>query len=255
MMKNSGCAYGYVRVSSTKQVQEGSSLEEQEKKIRAWAELHNMDLRGVYVDKGVSGTFMFQRPEFAKLMTYMDKGDVLVANDLSRVSRNSADTAQLIQMLQKMEAYAVFIKDGMDTSTMMGQSMVQMASIMKGIEANYTAERVKDTLASMRENGQNTGRPPYGWKRATPDKGSHLIEVPEQQDAIRRMKIMYHEEKVSFREIARRLTNEGVQSPGRKAIWNDKSVKLIIMREDVATGGRGGVNPAAQQAVTIEEPK
>uniref|UniRef100_A0A6C0CFL9 Resolvase/invertase-type recombinase catalytic domain-containing protein n=1 Tax=viral metagenome TaxID=1070528 RepID=A0A6C0CFL9_9ZZZZ len=237
-MKNSGCAYGYVRVSTTKQVQEGSSLEEQEKKIRAWAELHSMDLKDVFVDKGVSGTFMFNRPEFGKLIACMDKGDILVANDLSRVSRNSADTAQLIEMLHKMEAYAVFIKDGMDTSTMMGQSMVQMASIMKGIEANYTAERVKDTLASMRENGQNTGRPPYGWTRANQDRGSHLIEVPEQQAIVASIKKMSKEDGLSYREIARRLTKDNIPSPGKLARWNDKSVKLIVCREEVATGGR-----------------
>ena len=113
---------------------------------------------------------------------------------------------------------------------------------------------MKDTLASMRENGQNTGRPPYGWKRATPDKGSHLIEVPEQQATIARMKTMYHDEKVSFREIARRLTDDNTPTPGKAAKWNDKSVKLIITRGEVATGGRGGVNPEAKED-TKEEPK
>ena len=45
--------WGYVRVSTQMQVDEGESLTTQERQVRAYAELHGMRLDGVFVEKGV----------------------------------------------------------------------------------------------------------------------------------------------------------------------------------------------------------
>jgi len=220
------------------QAQEGSSLDEQKKKIEAWAILNNMKLMGIWIDKGISGTFMFQRPEFAKMFALIEIGDTIVANDLSRVSRNVKDTADLIERLDALRANIIFIKDGLDMSTSMGRAMIQMSSVMKAMEVNYTSERVKDTLASMKEKGQNTTRPSYGWTKESHEKGSRLIEVPEQQEVIRRMKKM-HAEGMSYNAIAEQLSYEGIETPsGKNKTWNHYSVSKIINRKDVATKGR-----------------
>ena len=46
---------GYARVSTEKQAKEGISLEAQEAKIKAWAELNDSELIGMFQDAGISG--------------------------------------------------------------------------------------------------------------------------------------------------------------------------------------------------------
>jgi site-specific DNA recombinase len=238
-MKRSGCCYGYVRVSTAMQAQEGASLDEQERKIRAWSDMNSMKLMGVFKDEGVSGTFMFERPGFGDLMKVIDKGDVLVANDLSRVTRNASDAAKLLEDFKAREITIVFIKDGFDTSTMMGGVMAQMASLMKELEAKQTAERTKDTLAEMQMKGRNISRPPYGWQKASSVKGSGLIENENQQFIIKWMRKLRDENKLPYAEIAKILNDKGVPSPGKgKNGWTGESVKKIIERKEVAVGGR-----------------
>ena len=236
---HTGCCYGYVRVSTAAQAQEGSSLEEQERKIKAWAELHSMKLMGIFSDQGVSGTFMFNRPGFAALMKVIDRGDVLVANDLSRVSRNTRDTAELIEKFKEKDIKAVFIKDGFDTSTMMGVAMAQMASIMKQMEARQTAERTKDTLQDMKARGKNISRPPYGWKKESPEKGSRLVENPQEQKIIHIMRVLRDDKNFSYAEIADELNSRNIPSPGKGSKgWSRNTVSVVIKRKEVGTKGR-----------------
>lgn len=238
MMKNSGCCYGYARVSTAIQTTEGHSLEEQEKKIRAWAELNNMKLMGMYIDAGVSGTFMFERPEFSRLMKDIDRGDVLVAYDISRVSRNSKDMTDLMHIMKKMGASAYFIKDGFNTSTTMGKAMAQVASIFKEIEAAYTSERTREAYQENKQAGRASGRPPYGWKKIDYSPGSGLIEDPEQQRIISLIRRLRDEDKMSFNAIANKLTTDEIPTPTKGHYWNSQSVTLIYRRRDVATKGR-----------------
>ena len=234
-----GCCYGYVRVSTTMQVQDGVSLDEQEMRIRAWATMNNMKLMGVYVDKGISGTFMFERPAFSKLMSFLERGDALVANDLGRVSRKGADIIVLIDKLETIGARAVFIMDGFDTSTSGGKMILSILSLVKGMEVNYTSERVRDTMDMMKQNGRNITKPPYGWKKSSPEKGSGLVEVPEQQVIIARIKQMHHEGNMSCYAIAKQLTKEGVPTPsGKGKKWLDEVVYNVIHRGEVAVKGR-----------------
>lgn len=238
-MKRSGCCYGYVRVSTAMQAQEGASLDEQERKIRAWSDMNSMKLMKIFKDEGVSGTFMFERPGFKSLMEVIDKGDVLVANDLSRVTRNAGDAAKLLEDFKVKEVTIVFIKDGFDTSTMMGGVMAQMASLMKELEAKQTAERTKDTLAEMQAKGRNISRPPYGWKKASAAKGSGLIEHEGQQVIIKLARKLRNEDKIAYTEIAKGFNEKGIPSPGKGSKgWTGESVKKIIERTEVSTGGR-----------------
>ena len=48
-------AYGYIRVSTEEQAKEGLSLEAQKTKIRAFAEIKDLELVDIIADEGISG--------------------------------------------------------------------------------------------------------------------------------------------------------------------------------------------------------
>ena len=49
-------AVGYLRVSTVGQAEDGVSLDMQEAKIRAWADMHDIELISVHSDDGISGS-------------------------------------------------------------------------------------------------------------------------------------------------------------------------------------------------------
>ena len=73
--------YGYARVSTIGQRNDGNSLEDQESKLReAGAE-------EIYVD-AFTGTKL-ERPNFAKLLATVKDGDTIIATKLDRISRSA----------------------------------------------------------------------------------------------------------------------------------------------------------------------
>ena len=71
--------YGYVRVSTDRQVDEGVSLGAQERALQGYAMQHGLTLERVFVEQGVSGsTPIAERPEGAKLLAELRPGDVVL---------------------------------------------------------------------------------------------------------------------------------------------------------------------------------
>ena len=56
-------AFGYCRVSTEQQADEGVSLEAQQAKIAAWCMVNDIELDTVFVDAGISGKRADNRPE------------------------------------------------------------------------------------------------------------------------------------------------------------------------------------------------
>ena len=55
-------AFGYLRVSTIGQVEEGVSLDAQRAKIQAWCLANDVELTGMFVDAGISGKRADNRP-------------------------------------------------------------------------------------------------------------------------------------------------------------------------------------------------
>lgn len=81
----------YCRVSSERQVNEGSGLRSQEKRCRDYANEKNYLIIKVFPDEGVSGG-LFERPAMKNLISFLDNhpGEkyVIIFDDLSRFARD-----------------------------------------------------------------------------------------------------------------------------------------------------------------------
>ena len=70
---------GYIRVSTTGQVEEGVSLEAQRAKIEAWCNLNDGELVAVFEDAGISGGGTAKRDGLLDALKATTKGMALVA--------------------------------------------------------------------------------------------------------------------------------------------------------------------------------
>jgi putative DNA-invertase from lambdoid prophage Rac len=78
--------YGYVRVSTLRQVDEGDSLAAQRRQIEGYAQMRGLAIDHVFVEEGVSGSVpVAARPCGGGLVGMMVAGDVLVAAKLDRL--------------------------------------------------------------------------------------------------------------------------------------------------------------------------
>ena len=85
----------YLRVSHTESLN-GTSIETQEKRCKAFAELHNFSIDKVYTEVVSGGVEFRKRPIFQKVLSELKSGSKLVVSRLDRLSRKVIDTLKLV---------------------------------------------------------------------------------------------------------------------------------------------------------------
>ena len=90
----------YLRVSHQESLN-GTSLEVQEKKCRAFAELHGFSIDKVYSEVVSGGVEFRKRPVFQKVLSNLKSNSKLVVSRLDRLSRKVIDTLKLVDDFKK----------------------------------------------------------------------------------------------------------------------------------------------------------
>lgn len=221
-------AYGYCRVSTTGQQEEGVSLSHQQARITAWANANGHELAGLFVETG-SGSTADNRPELQKVMAAVCKAKgVLVVYSLSRFSRSVKDTLNLTEQLDKADAHLASLSESIDTSSAVGRMVFKMLSTLNEFERDVLAERTRNALGHMRrQNRRISSRIPFGYTLAA--DGASLLPHADEQDAIARMAAR-RAEGMTLAAIATALTNEGVKTRLGGA-WQPASVRSILFRQ------------------------
>jgi DNA invertase Pin-like site-specific DNA recombinase len=202
-------AVGYVRVSTQGQVEDGVSLEAQEAKIRAWAELNGYDEAELHVDAGISGAKMDKREGLQEALRAIKKGDALVVYSLSRLARSTKDTLEIADLLTKRGADLVSISEKIDTTTAAGKMVFRMLAVLSEFERDQIAERTKTAMAHKKSKRELVGSVPYGYRLA--EDGIHLEESPEEQRVITEARRL-RDAGLSLRGIAGALSRQGFRA-------------------------------------------
>ena len=230
----------YCRVSTNYQINDGISLELQEKKTTQLAHFNEWNIKGVYTDRGISGKLMNNRPELQKALNILQSKDVFMVYSLSRLSRSVFDTLKLMKKLSKKQVELVSITEQINTCSPGGKVVFTIMLALNEFESDLTSARVKDAMREKKERGEFVGRPSYGYKLEN-GKGSNLIKVPEEQKVIERIKEMRYgsiaHKSISYKKIAEVFNTEKI--PCRQAkIWYPNTIKRIIEQKSVITKGR-----------------
>lgn len=206
-------AVGYIRVSTQGQVEDGISLEAQEAKIRAWANLNGYPHVVLFSDAGVSGKRADNREGLQSALNAVSRGDALIVCSLSRLARSTKDTLEMSEYLMKRGADLVSITEKIDTTTAAGKMVFRMLAVLSEFERDQVAERTKTAMAQKKSKRELVGAVPYGC-RLSPD-GIHLHENPDEQEVIREARKL-RDAGLSLRQIARELTQQGFRARNDK---------------------------------------
>lgn len=173
---------GYIRVSTAEQALRGLSLESQEMDIRAYAEAHEIQLVGMYVDRGITARkALNKRQAFQQLMRDVDDGkiDRIIVMRLDRWFRNVYDYHRM--MNEHLIPHGVdwcAVKEDYDTTTTNGRLMINLRLAIAEQECDTDGDRIRDVQHNMLLKGRwPFGNAPLGYRIA--DK--RLVKDPETQ--------------------------------------------------------------------------
>ena len=177
-------AYGYARVSTTRQAEEGESLDVQQRTLTGYAMMHGLKLDRTFVERGVSGSVpLGDRPEGATLLAGLKPGDVVVTAKLDRMFRSALDALDVIAKLKARTVGLHMIDLGGDvTGNGISKLVVTILAAVAEAERERTRERVAQVKADQRERGRYLGgKVPFGFRV----DGATLVPDEAQQGAIR----------------------------------------------------------------------
>ena len=169
----------YLRVSHIESLN-GTSLETQEKRCRAFAELHNFSIDKVYTEV-VSGAVEFRkRPVFQKVLSELKSNSKLVVSRLDRLSRKVVDTLNLIDDFKK-EHKEICISDiGNIHKDGVSKIFVTILASLAEVERENISIRIKASKKIAKEERRYLGGySEFGYKvenkKLVPDDKEFLV--------------------------------------------------------------------------------
>jgi site-specific DNA recombinase len=221
-------AVGYIRVSTEDQTQ-GVSLDNQKAKIKAYADLKDLQLIDIIEDAGISAKNL-NRPGAQEVlkMARKKKVEAVIVYKLDRMFRSTIDALETTKMFDRWGVAFHSIHETIDTQSAMGRFFFTLTAALAEMERGIIGERTKAALRHKRANGQKTGGGiPFGYFLDT--DGQTLLEDGEEQKVIWLIKRLRRREH-SLRSICRDLETQGYLTKTGKSNWNPKTIRAILAR-------------------------
>jgi DNA invertase Pin-like site-specific DNA recombinase len=212
--------FGYSRVSTTEQADEGASLDAQQQQINGYAMMKGWRVSEHFVERAVSGsTPLADRPEGKRMLAALRKGDVLVTAKLDRAFRSSLDALNVLKDLKAKGVSLHMIDLGGDVTGNGISKMVFtiLAAVAEG-ERDRIRERIRDAKRHLTAQGVfNGGRRPFGVDVVTDGETRRMVPNVREQAVIAQMKLM-------------RADGATLQAIGDMAGFGPKTVQRILKR-------------------------
>lgn len=178
--------YGYLRVSTDKQ-----SLENQKFEINRYCKRENISVDR-WVTETISGTKNFEERKLGKMIKKLNKDDVLVCSEISRLGRNLFQIMMILNICMQKGIQVWTIKDNYHLGTDIQSKVLAFAfGLLAEIERDLISQRTKEALARLKAEGKKLGR----------EKGSlnRKHKLDGKQEEIKRML----SQKISQNKIAK----------------------------------------------------
>jgi site-specific DNA recombinase len=146
----------YLRVSHIESLN-GTSLETQENKCKAYAELHDFKIDRVYTEV-VSGAVEFRkRPVFQKVLSELKGNSKLVVSRLDRLSRKVIDTLKLVDDFKKEHKEICITDIGNIHKDGVSKVFVTILASLAEIERENISIRIKASKKIAKEERRYLG--------------------------------------------------------------------------------------------------
>lgn len=145
----------YVRVSTSKQVDDGISIDSQTNLLTDYCKNNGYEIYNVYIDAGKSGTNINKRNEFKKLIedANQKKFDVLLIWKISRFGRNFNDLIYGSKILLDNHISIVSYSENFDLNTAIGRLIFNILASVANFEIDEYSENIKMVFNEKAKKG------------------------------------------------------------------------------------------------------
>lgn len=224
-------AVGYIRVSTENQVEEGLSLDIQREAITSYCNKQKYELLRIYEDPGVSGATL-DRPALLSLLesAKANEFDIVVIYQLDRLAR---DLYTQLFIEKELEVAEVELYSVCEPDINRNDPMTVALRQMKGVFAQYEKEMIRlrltaGRLKKFRDGGYAGGSPALGYTPRREGRAHSKLEVDKEEAKVVRYIKKLRRQGLSLREIALRLTEEGIPTK-RGGEWYPATIRYILM--------------------------
>lgn len=193
--------YGYCRVSTARQANEGESLAVQERVITGYAQMHGWLIDRTFVESGVSGSIpLGERPEGKLLLSSVGAGDIVVTSKLDRMFRSANDALSCLEKMKAKGVHLHMIDLGGDVS---GNGIAKLVFTILSAVAEAERDRIRERTATVKADQRRRGRylggsVPFGYSL---DAQGNLVADQETIGTVLKLRA----EGLSLRAIAAKL--------------------------------------------------
>ena len=217
----------YCRVSTEEQATEGFSIHAQKDKLTKYANINDWDIVDYYVDDGISGKNLTERPEVSRLIEDVKKGKIknVLIYKLDRLTRSVKDLIYLIELFDKNNCTFNSQTEKIDTSNAVGRMFVKIIGIFAEFERENLAERV--TLGyeqKTREGNYTNCNGVFGYDYIV---GKGKLKINNNEAEYVRKIYNWYLEGESMLKIAKKLKDLNVPTK-RGGHWNQSTIYSIL---------------------------
>jgi putative DNA-invertase from lambdoid prophage Rac len=195
--------FGYCRVSTTEQADEGSSLASQQQQIAGYAMMKGWTVTEMFIEAGVSGSIpLADRPQGQRLLAVARAGAVVITAKLDRMFRSASDALVTLEAMKEDRIGLHMIDLGGDVCGNGISKMVFtiLAAVAEG-ERDRLRERIRDGKRQRALQGVFAGgKRPFGSDIVQDGEISRLAPNAEEQAIIAQMQAM-RQDGATYRQI------------------------------------------------------
>jgi len=217
----------YIRVSTEEQAKEGFSINAQKEKLKQYAFARGWNICDFYVDDGISGKNLKDRPEAMRLIEDVKTGKVknVLVYKIDRLTRSVKNLMELIDLFAETGCAFNSLMESIDTSSATGRMFIKIVGIFAEFERENLAERVSFGYEQkVREGNYINTSGVYGYDYI--EGQGDLIVNQEEAEIVRQIFEMYMKGNSST-AICNLLIKNQVPTK-RGGIWRDSTISSIL---------------------------
>ncbi len=177
------------------------------------------------------------RPGLTAALKLLESGkaDALLVVKLDRLTRSVIDLGTLLNgHFLNEKHYLLSVTESLDTRNAMGRFVLYILALIAQWEREAIAERTREAMRHLKEQGVFLGRAPYGYRFGSTREASgraRLEPHAEEQAVIARI-VELHKKGVRQKDIVAMLREQETPAP-RDAGWNRTMILRILKRANL----------------------
>lgn len=229
----------YIRVSTDHPEQEDSYEAQERYFSKLLLSRPDWDSAGVYADYGISGTKTDNRTGLNRLLRHCEQGriDRVICKSISRLSRNTADTVEMIRKLKLLGVACYFEKEDLDTGDMQSEFILTTLAALAQEESRTISENMHWSMEKRSPRGDVPNMRCYGYELSdefettkTGYKRRKVVIVPDEAEVVKKIFMLYVGGR-GITEITRILNGEKIPAPDSKCGWMNERIRYILKNE------------------------